>query len=180
MRSALLLVVGLISALSMSPAQAADKADRKQQAADREAMVEQLANKIFTTADRNRNQLLNKREFVEAQSLLDDTLEEWGRTRVIGQPKKANARKKENDLEKGELAAASAKVSSESLAKSNKVTKSEFSIYVQAAVDQADQQWRQINTTADAQAKALAAQRRNMRGSRRQVRTGYPVAPTEY
>jgi hypothetical protein len=180
MRSALVLVIALISAFSIIPAQAAPKADRKQEASDREAMVEQLATKIFTTADRNRNQLLNKREFVEAQSLLDDTIEEWGRTRVIGQPQKANARKKENDLEKGELAAASAKVSSESLAKSNKVTKSEFSIYVHAVVDQADQQWRQANTTADAQAKALAAQRRNMRGNRRQVRTGYPVAPIEY
>jgi hypothetical protein len=177
MRIAMLLLFGLLCMTNISSLRAAPKDARAKESNEREAMAEKLAKQIFTAADRNRNQLLNKREFAEAQKLLDTTIADWGRTRVIGQPHKTSARKTEKDLESGELAAASTKVSADSLAKSNKVTLGEFSLYVHSAVDEADQQWRQANTAADAQAKALAAQRRAYQVNRRRPRTivPYPI-----
>jgi hypothetical protein len=174
MRDSILIGLVLSSAVVAGSLRAAGKDDRANQANAREAMIEQLAQKIFAAADYNHNQLLNKREFAEAQTKLESTIAEWGRTRVIGQPQKANARKQEKSLESGLLASASQKVSADSLAKSNKVTPGEFGLYVHSAVDAADQQWRQANTAADAQAKANAAQRRAM-GAARRARRYVPV-----
>src|SRR4051812_32455661 len=160
MRRALILAaaVALFSGTAATLA-AGKKDDGGQQANSRAVMADELARKIFSSADHNRNQMLSKREFADAETRLRSTLDEWGRKRVIGQPRKTSPRKQEKNLEAGEMATASMKVSGDKLAKSNKVTQAEFSSYVQSAVEQADQQWRQANTAADAQAKAAKANR---------------------
>jgi hypothetical protein len=173
------IAVSLLYSLAAGSLQAAPKEERAKQASEREAMIEQLAHKVFSTADHNHNQLLNKREFADAQTMLQTAIAEWGRTRVIGKPHQVTGKRIAKEQETSLLASASAKVSADNLARSNKVTPAEFAFYVHSLVDEADAQWRQNNTAADAQAKALAAERRAMNANRRLRRYAYP-APYSY
>jgi hypothetical protein len=117
-------------------------------AAEMSAMVDQLAQTVFTAADANHNRYLSKREFENAEAALATAVNDWGRQGLIGKPKRPSktdsAPTKEN----------SADAIGTRLAKSNRTSQPEFAIYVHAVVEQADQDWRAAHATADAQRKA--------------------------
>jgi hypothetical protein len=133
---------------------AAAKQAAQQDQGDPTAKVDQLAQRIFNGADQNHNHVLNKNEFQNAQAALQAAVAEWGRTGVIGQPKKPGHNEKA-----GDRPAVLATSSPDKLAKSNKVSQAEFSFYAHSVVEEADQQWRQANAAAAAQRKALAQRR---------------------
>ena len=163
MRLVLVIATGLLIGFGAGAARAA-AAQAKQ--GDLSSMVDQLAEKVFTGADTNHNHLLNKREFANAETMLETQIDQLGSARIIGKPRTKGSGKGQ---EKAALAAASTSVSAEKLAKSNKVTQAEFTIYVHSLVEEADELWRQTNTMADAQRKAYNAQRASM-GNRRYYR----------
>ena len=122
---------------------------------DQSAAVDQLAQQIFTEADKNHNHVLNKSEFRNAESLLKDEVDRWGREGLIGKPKKSNAKEKEIASQTDAVSA-----SANRLSRSNKVSQAEFTFHAQTVVDQADEYWRQAKAAAAAQQKAISAQRR--------------------
>ncbi len=122
---------------------------------DQSAAVDQLAQRIFTEADKNHNHVLNKNEFRNAEGLLKDAVDQWGREGLIGKPKKPSAKDKETSSQTDAVSASANKLS-----RSNKVSQAEFTFHAQAVVDQADENWRQAKAAAAAQQKAISAQRR--------------------
>jgi hypothetical protein len=175
MRAAIVIAFCIVAGLGSSLLQAKPKDEQAKRENARSAKIDELAQKIFTAADRNHDQVLSKREFADAQTRLQTAVAHWGRTRVIGNPKKPRVRAIEREKEKALLASASADVSANTLGKSKQVTEAEFAFYVHAVVDAAEQEWRQLNATADAQARAYNAQRRAMHASRPHYRrTAYP------
>ncbi|HEX3726352.1 MAG TPA: hypothetical protein VHV08_08915 [Pirellulales bacterium] len=127
-------------------------------------MIDTLAQTLFTQADANHNHVLNRDEFQSADAALSETLEQWGRQGLIGKPKKPTKHDK-SQAEKSQPDDTSA--SSTKIAKSNKVSEAEFAFYVQGAVEQADQGWRNYNAMTAAQRKAYNAQRAYNRARRR-------------
>jgi len=164
MRSFLVSLIGFLATVGfgLCPVLAKDTAVNDQLAA-----VDQLAQQIFNEADKNHNHVLNKNEFRNADGLLRDTVEQWGREGLIGKPKKASSKEKEITGQADAVNASGAK-----LARSNKVSQAEFTFYAQAVVEQADQHWRQALAAAAAQRKAISAQRRA--ATNRVRRTPYP------
>ena len=155
MRNAAVILFGIISSAGLSGLPACLAAAGQQDPGDPSANIDQLAQKVFTSADQNRNHVLNKAEFRDAQAMLESTVEEWGRAGIIGKPKKPGNKQHDSGT-----ASASAIASANKLGKSNHVSQAEFTFYVHAFVEEADQQWLQMNAATAAQRKAMNAQRR--------------------
>jgi fructose-specific phosphotransferase system component IIB len=170
MSTAIRLGFGLLTSLGVGAmAAAADKPAQKPEA-DQSAAIEELAHAIFANADRNHNQALNKSEFSAAQEMLQEEIQKLGQQGAIGKPKKPSVK----DIEKAQGASAAADASAKKLSRSNKVTQAEFSYYVHAVVDEADEQWREMRAQADAQRKAYNLQRQ-MYGRRGRMRYPYQI-----
>jgi hypothetical protein len=155
MRNTAVILFGIIASAGLSGVPAAAKQAGQKTADDPSASIDQLAQKVFTSADQNHNHVLNKAEFRDAQAMLESTVEEWGRAGIIGKPKKPG-----NKQQDSANASASAIATANKLGKSNHVSQAEFTFYVHAFVEEADQQWRQVNAATAAQRKAMNAQRR--------------------
>jgi hypothetical protein len=139
--------------LGLGPVFAADGP----QAASLPALADELAQRIFQSADLNHNHVLNRNEFAEAHEMLLNEVATLGRQGVIGKPKRPSKDKQADKTLPG------SQVNADKLARSNKVTPAEFTFLAHSVVDQADEQWRQMRATADAQRKAYNAQRNAMR-----------------
>ena len=167
MRIALLIALaGVVGAAANTLA--AQRTDNDKQKAELSTMVDDMAKQAFDRADHNHNGLLSRREFVDAETLLDEVLSQWVQTRIIGKPKPANAKRGSTDKE--EPPVQSSEKNGAKLAKSNKVTQAEFTFYVHGVVAEADQQWRQYNTMSDAQRQAYAAQQKAINAQRSAIR----------
>lgn len=160
MRTSLsLLAIVLLFVACAAAAQAApkDKAAPKQD--ERAARIDQLVQDIFTRADKNHNHALNKTEFANAQAMLEETVQEWAQQGLIGVAKKPPAKRAQAESPNPELAEAASHVSTEKLARSNRISQAEFTFYVHAYVDQADQHVQDVKAAAGAQRKAQNAAR---------------------
>jgi hypothetical protein len=155
MRNSAVILFGIMSSVGLSGVPACLAAAGQQGAGDSAANIDQLAQKVFTSADQNHNHVLNKAEFRDAQAMLESTVEEWGRAGIIGKPRRPG-----NKQQDPGSASASAIASANKLSKSNRVSQAEFTFYVHSFVEEADQQWRQMNAATAAQRKAMNAQRR--------------------
>ncbi len=155
MRTAVAVLFVVIVGLGLGRSAAAARQAGQQDQGDQSALVDQLAQRIFTSADHNHNHVLNKVEFRDAETMLESAVAEWGREGIIGKPKKPGNKEKGSDHASGAAAASANK-----LAKSGKVSQAEFTFHVHSVVEEADQQWRQMNAAAAAQRKAMNAQRR--------------------
>jgi hypothetical protein len=154
MRKAAAILFGIIASSSFTGVPTCLAAAGQHNPSDPLANIDQLAQRVFTGADQNHNHVLNKAEFRDAQAMLESTVEEWGREGIIGKPKKPGNKQQDSGN-----ASASAVASANKLGKSNHVSQPEFTFYVHSFVEEADQQWRQMNAAA-AQLKAMNAQRR--------------------
>ena len=158
---------------------AAPRVDPAKAKAEMSTMIDDMAKEVFNRADRNHNGLLSKREFADAETLLDQVVSQWGRTRTIGKPKQGKSGQQPEEKPAGQ----SAEAQGNKLAKSNKVTQAEFTFYVNAVVTQADQLWSNYYQMSEAQQKAYQAQRAAMRnqggrgGRRRMVATPFGYYP---
>jgi hypothetical protein len=140
-------------------------------AGDPFAAIDQLAQQVFNEADHNHNHVLNKTEFRNAYTLLETQVDELGRSGAIGKPRK---NRPDKDKDKGTHTAASVTASADKLARSNKVSQAEFTFFVHAFVEQADETWRELHAATDAQRKAYNAQRRAMGVYRGRPRYVFP------
>jgi hypothetical protein len=154
MRTAAVILFGVLASAGLGATPAA-KQGHQQGPGDLSAAIDQLAQQIFTSADHNHNHVLNKSEFQDARALLESAVDEWGRSGMIGKPKKPGNK----DQDPGN-ASTSAIASASKLAKSNRVSQAEFTFYVHSVVEEADQRWRQLNAAAAAQRKLMSTQRR--------------------
>ncbi len=132
------------------------------------AMTNELAERLFEQADRNRNHFLNKGEFREAQAAVEAAVMEWGNQGLIGKAGKGAAAKKpaEDDAKRQQAAQASLA----KLAKNSKISEAEFAHYVHNVVDQADAQFREYNTATEAQRQVMKAQNAQRAQRRRAMR----------
>jgi hypothetical protein len=152
-------------AVGLGPVFAADGA----QTSSLPALADELAQRVFQSADLNHNHVLNRNEFAEAHEMLLNEVAALGRQGVIGKPKKPTKDKQ------GDKALPGSQVNADKLARSNKVTPAEFTFLAHAVLDKADEQWREMRATAEAQRKAYNAQRNAMRRVR-----GRGVYPLPY
>jgi hypothetical protein len=159
MRAATAISLGLLFSFGFAWRSAGAKDDQAPPPGDPFAAIDQLAQQVFNEADHNHNHVLNKTEFRNAYTMLETQVDELGRTSVIGKPKK---NRPDKDKDKGARAAASVVASADKLAHSNKVSQAEFTFFVHAFVEQADETWREMHAATDAQRKAYNAQRRIM------------------
>jgi len=141
--------------------------------AETTASIDEMAEKIFKEADRNHNGVLNRGEFSTAEDLLQNSLDQLGRSGAIGKQKKTSKK----DQDRAESASKSTKTSLEKLEKAKSVSQAQFTYLVHSAIEEADEQWREYNAMTDAQRKAMAAQRSMMsrRGRRMMVPNYYPA-----
>jgi hypothetical protein len=164
MRAAIGVSIGFLAGLlaSVLPAEADDaQAPRLDNSA---AAIDDLAQRVFASADRNRNHFLNKSEFAGARAMLAAEIESLGRQGRIGKPKKTNKDRGQN----AQVAAPSG-ASYEKLARSNRVSQAEFTFFAHGAFDEADEAWRQMRAVAGAQRRAYNAQKRALEAQRRGI-----------
>ncbi len=162
MRTGVLFAFALLTVVVGNVCGAAPPKTAAKPADDNAAAIDQLAKTIFAAADSNHNRVLNKREFEEADEALDEQVQQWGKTGVIGKPKKPNPRSKDAEKDRVVPTVSAAEATGNKLARSNRVSEAEFTFYVRSVVDEADEYWRQVNATADAQRKAYNAARQAM------------------
>jgi hypothetical protein len=160
------LLIAWAALLFVAAQASAQRTDNGKSKVDMSTMVDDMAKQVFEQADRNHNGLLSKREFADAETLLDAHVSQWVQTRTIGKPKAANAKDSKDEQPPSQ----SAEKSGNKLAKSNKVTQAEFTFYVHAVVTEADEHWRQYNTLSDAQRQAYAAQQKAYNAQRAAIR----------
>lgn len=162
--AALFALVLVVSASSVLAAGAKDDAARS--VSD---MADELSQQIFTRADRNHNGLLSKREFADAESALEETVTQWGRSGLIGKQQRRGAKTGDSQPKLDNSSGKSA----DKLAKSNKVTQAEFTFYVHSMVSEADEEFRQYYAMADAQRKAYQQQQQMYNAQRNAMRNQY-------
>ena len=141
--------------MAMVAAAAGAKGKAGQPADDPYEKIDQVAQSVFASADKNHNHQLSRIEFESAEQALVAAVEQLGSQGLIGQPKKKTSRKDNQQRE----STSTANVSPEKLAKSNHVTEAEFIAYGHALVDGAEQQIQQMRAMTDAQRKAFQQQR---------------------
>ena len=138
------------------------KSDEKPRAfgVDNPAAVDELARQIFAKADRNRNQFLSKSEFATARQMLAGEFEALGRQGLIGKLKPPN---KNHDSG----ASPHTTAASDKLARSNRVSQAEFSVFAHEALVEADEAWRQIHAAEYEQRKAIERRKRSLGAQKR-------------
>ncbi len=158
MRTALLIALGAMLAVAGNLS-AAQRADTAKDQADMSTMIDDMAKDVFKQADGNRNGMLSRREFENAETLLGRAVTQWGQNGLIGKPKPGKRGNNSDNFDSAPTGQSAAEAKGNKLAKAGKVTQAEFTFYAHAVVSEADQMWRQYHQMSQAQQKAYNAQR---------------------
>lgn len=156
-----------LALLLAGAAAAAHGADGRVNQANEPVAIDEIAQQIFTAADRNHNDVLSKSEFGRAHAALVGQLNQLGQQGRIGKQYK---KKKQSSA-----APVDSEAAADKLARSNKVSLAQFVLYAHSALAEADDSWRQLRQDNEAQHKLQQQMRKA--GRRGRSVFGLPFQP---